>query len=145
MRCPHCQQHNPIGNQYCGNCGATLDANPLILRRNQNYSIAGYDVTPGQLRQIGVSLAVSVLALLAEAGLIYLRRRVQHLQLIPNEQSVYARARKKSEQTEIISVGQKSEPGEIVTVYRERVVEIRRWGRPVQRIIDRVALRREPK
>ena len=61
------------------NCGAPLIDSPIIVPHDQNISVTGHTVTSRQLKQMGVSVAVSVLALLAEVSLIYLQRRLDPL------------------------------------------------------------------
>lgn len=142
--CSNCQQSNSPRSHYCSHCGAALNDSPLILSHNNNVSLAGYDVSQRQLKQIGASVAVSVLALLAEVSLIYMRRRLDRMRM----SSVAIPSAKKSslrnKRGDIVVTETREQQGEVVTVVRERVVEIRRWGRPMQRVIDRMAWRREP-
>ncbi len=143
--CPICQQPNAASNYYCSNCGTALNDSSIVVSHNQNISVAGYDVTPRQLKQIGASVAVSVLALLAEMSLIYLRRRLDRMRLTPMSRTPSKKSSLRNKSGEIMTTETREDAGEVVTVVRERVVEIRRWGRPMQRVIERAAWRREPK
>lgn len=143
--CQNCQQSVSSSSYYCSNCGAPLIDSPIIVPHDQNISVTGHTVTSRQLKQMGVSVAVSVLALLAEVSLIYLQRRLDRyrqtaVSIIPAKRNSL-----RTKQDEIVTSETREVHGEVVTVARERVVEIRRWGRPMQRVIDRMVWRREPK
>lgn len=142
ITCPHCQAQNAAHSSYCSACGALLERNPIILRREDGITVAGYNLPARQLKQIGASLAVSAAALLAEAGLLWLRRRVQTMRTdpLPTPRSTAVAQPTKSV---VILPTPEEESRQVVTVFSERVVEIHRWGRPIQRIVERMAWRRE--
>jgi hypothetical protein len=143
ITCPHCQAQNGANSSYCSACGALLERSPIILRREDGLTVAGYNLPARQLKQIGASLAVSAAALLAEAGLLWLRRRVQTMRAepLPTPRPKAVAQPKKS--IVIMPTPEDEAPKEVITVFSERVVEVHRWGRPIQRIVERMAWRRE--
>lgn len=75
--CPHCEQANPLDNRYCGQCGALLEKGALAPYRESPLTIgAGRFLPAPSLRQVGQAVAVSLVALAAEAGLSWLRSRL---------------------------------------------------------------------
>jgi hypothetical protein len=107
--------------------------------RQQNSLVAsGRQLPARQLKRLGVSVAVSIVALLAEVSIIYLRRRVNRMQgpALPFR-------RRRALPAPIEAQPEKKVSKRIVTVFSERVVEERRWGRPVRRIANRLAWRSE--
>lgn len=133
--CPHCQARNPADNRFCGACGGRLAHRSLVLSPDNSITIAGREVPAQQLKRIGASVAVSVAALLAEAAVIWLRHRVQGMEAPKT-------AAPRSESTALVPT-ESEELTPVISVYSERVTEIHRWGRPVKRIIERMAWRRD--
>lgn len=73
--CPSCAAQNPLENRYCGRCGSRLDQ-PLVAPRTAELTIGRSPLLPGPtLRQVGRAAAASLVAVAAEAGLAWLRRR----------------------------------------------------------------------
>jgi hypothetical protein len=89
---------------------------------------------------LGASLAIGAIALIAEFGILYLRRRVQRIEgpLRP-----LFRPRPLPVATEVQVEENKVSGTRTVTMFSERVIEERRWGKPVRRIVDRLAWRSE--
>lgn len=86
--CPRCGQANPSQNRYCGSCGARIaegtaaEASPegksgLVpdLRIPHALARTGESKALATLSKIGKPLAVAALALVAEAGAVWLSRR----------------------------------------------------------------------
>jgi hypothetical protein len=74
--CPGCRHGNPPENRYCGSCGTVLaDSRQLVPRRGHSPA-ATVRALPAKLGPSGKALAVGLAALAAEAGLLWLRRRV---------------------------------------------------------------------
>lgn len=142
LNCPNCYASNASDQAYCSNCGEPLTQSSLFVRRSNGLTIGSRDLPARQLKQIGASVAVGMAALLAEAALIWLRRRVQKM-----ESASLPAAGKRGKGGEETAVFIPNRPAadrtHTVTVVSERVVEIHRWGRPVKRIIERMAWRRE--
>lgn len=137
--CHYCQHDNAAGDRYCGQCGAALEPGAVVVGRQSRLLNSRPELPAVQLRRIGISLAVTVAALAAEAGMIYLRRRVQRMRAA---ESLEAPERSKS-----MALRPLPETAQLksqkLTVINERVIEERRFGRPIRRIIERVAWQRE--
>jgi hypothetical protein len=107
-------------NHYCGQCGATLHA---LVPQGKN-ELVTYGRSPTQLKQIGQTVAVSLLALAAEAGLAYLRRRLGS----ENIKVSHAKAN--------LPASQASSPPTAVGL---RVTEVHQNGRLIQRTVEKIA------
>jgi hypothetical protein len=138
--CQECNFHNKPGKKHCESCNASLDRNSVIVQPVNEVVVANRQLPSKQLKNLGTSLVVSAVALLVEVGIIYLRRRVRQGNLPP----LFS---KKKTNAEVTAVEQPIKPAmsgrRVVSVYSERVVEERRWGRPVRRIVNRMAWRSE--
>ena len=76
--CPKCRCGNPPENRFCGACGASLTTGGELTRRTQHsLTVANRVLLPAQLKPVGKALAVGLATLAAQAGLAYLRRRVE--------------------------------------------------------------------
>lgn len=78
--CPQCQAGNSLENRFCGQCGAPLDRTDRALpgaEQQRGLVISG--PLPAHLKQVGQAMLVSLAALAAEAGMAWLRRRVETL------------------------------------------------------------------
>ena len=138
--CAICRHDNPPGNTHCQRCGSTLSPHSVVVSPDKSVVLSKPQYPARQLRRLGASVAVGAVALLAEAGFIYLRRRVQKSQgpLLP-----LRRRRSLPASVEVRTEEKKTSGKRVVTVFSERVIEERRWGRPVRRIVDRLAWRSE--
>jgi hypothetical protein len=138
--CPICRQENPTANSYCGNCGADLNESALIVKQPTPIQIGDKQLAKPPVKVLAVTLAVGAATLLAEAGLSYIQRRVSEVE----RPSLSLRGRKKAAaETSIIVPRTKQAPDRVITVVSERVIEEKRWGRPVRRIVERMAWRGE--
>ena len=139
IKCPNCNYFNNSGLKICENCGIFLQSRAVIIQQDQS-TFARFQVPSRFVKPIGTSLIVSTVALLAEVSFIYLRRRLKNLDipvLVPKRRSrVPTAIETRTEKS--TTTGKR-----VVSVYSERVVEERRWGRPVRRIINRMAWRSE--
>jgi hypothetical protein len=140
QRCTDCGHDNPPGNSHCQNCGAALSPQPVVVPRDRSVILSKPQYPARQLKRLGASVAVGAVALLAEVGIVYLRRRLQRSQ----GPLLLKRRRRKLPAPVVVRSEEKKGSGKrVVTVFSERVVEERRWGRPVRRIVDRLAWRSE--
>jgi hypothetical protein len=129
-----------MANSFCGNCGADLNENALIVKRPSPIQIGEKHLARQQVKALALTLAVGAATLLAEAGLSYLQRRVSEVE----RPSLSLRSRKKAAaEKSLIIAPAKRPPDRVITVVSERVIEEKRWGRPVRRIVERIAWRGE--
>lgn len=147
--CPQCQRGNPLDNRFCGQCGAPLER--PALESSQSMSLATTDTMPLRLQQVGRAVVVSVAALAAEAGLLWLRRRVEHLR----QQHAQPAATLSSP----LSRGTAEQPvathhsaptaevqhvrGRPTTIFRQRVIEVWEHGVLTRQTVDKSVWRRE--
>jgi hypothetical protein len=83
ISCSVCRHENPPENRYCGSCGTELaDSGQLVPRRDHSPA-ATVRALPAKLGPSGKALAVGLAALAAEAGLLWLRRRVERADPTP--------------------------------------------------------------
>ena len=137
--CPHCGHHNSSKNQRCSVCGDLLRPSQIIINnRERGITLAGHTIPATQIKRVGASLALSLTALLAEATISWLRRRVEVMQQSPH---ILPAQPKQDQQVMVIRppVQETSVPERTVTVVSERIIETHRWGRPVQRVVQRFA------
>lgn len=137
--CSNCNSENPPGYTLCTRCGADLQRPPIIIQEPSSLTIGSPRLPSRELKAIGVSVAVSVLALLAEAGVIWLRRRVRHMEMQPYQKD--RKTRLPAVMEEQAAPPRKNK--RVTTVLSERVIEEKRWGRAPRRIIERFAWRHE--
>jgi hypothetical protein len=82
--CPICRYDNPLENRFCGRCGASLTSSkPLAPRQEEHSPATVVRALPAKLGPTGKALAVGLAALAAEAGLLWLRRRVERTDHTP--------------------------------------------------------------
>lgn len=75
--CPACAAPNALENRFCGRCGSRLEQ-PLVASRRQELTIGRSTLLPAPtLRQVGRAAVASLVAIAAEAGLAWLRRRAE--------------------------------------------------------------------
>ena len=75
--CLQCEHENPLGNRFCGRCGVSLTSSRQIVPRHEKTPAAVVRSLPARLGPTGKVLAVGLATLAAEAGLLWLRRRVE--------------------------------------------------------------------
>jgi hypothetical protein len=116
-----------------------LKQSALIINQPAPIQLGDRPLATPQVKALAVTAAIGLTTLLAEAGLVYLQRRVSRMQ----RPSLSLRRRKKPavEPTAIVPAGRRN--GRVITVVGERVVEERRWGRPMRRVVERFAWRGE--
>lgn len=136
--CPNCRHSNAAHVNYCESCGISLGDPPVVMRREDSLVVSSRPLPARQLKRLGVSIAVSLVALAAEVGFIYLRRRVNRMQT-----PLLSFGRRRALPAPIEDEPEKMAGKRVVTVFSERVVEERRWGRPARRIVNRLAWRSE--
>jgi hypothetical protein len=81
--CPACSRDNPLENRFCGLCGGSLTSSGQVVPRREDSPVAAVRALPAQLGPTGKVLAVGLATLAAEAGLLWLRRRVERTDRTP--------------------------------------------------------------
>jgi len=133
--CPRCQFGNPLENQHCGQCGAVLVRHLPAPRDSQALSVAGHQL-PVSLRQVGTGLAIGLAAIAAEAGMAWLRGRVERVgaaAVPPKTTQLAVRPQ---------ATGEPSVVGEITTIVSQRVLEVWENGELTRKVIERAAWRK---
>jgi hypothetical protein len=74
--CPRCRRENPLGNRFCGSCGAPLTSGEQLATRREYRPVPAGRAWPAKLGPAGKALAVGVAALAADAGLSWLRHKI---------------------------------------------------------------------
>lgn len=140
--CPNCRSGNSPANRFCGQCGARLKTNALVAQSENSITIGNTELPMQQVKQVGISLAVGLATLLADAALNWLRGRVENGGLNGRSSHTPAPPAVQQPATQLVPV--EPEPRkETITIIQERIVEVHRWGRPMQRFVERMAWKKE--
>ena len=75
--CPLCECENPSDNRFCGHCGTSLASTNQLVSRRDHSPAAAVRYLPSKLGPTGKAVAVALTTLAAEAGLLWLRRRLE--------------------------------------------------------------------
>jgi hypothetical protein len=135
MTCPTCRHNNPTGSNYCANCGAELQPAAMIINNPSPIEIGARPLATPQLKALAVTVGLGLATLLAEASLSFLQRRVASM----DKPSFSLRERRSKVPKAPAIVAAQKKPGRTITVVSERVIEEKRWGRPMRRIVERFA------
>ncbi len=128
--CPACQHGNPMENRYCGACGASLEQLALAPRRQDALVIAGQIIPLAQVKQVSKAVAVGLAAVMAEAGIAWLKRR--------SEASGAASSALTTARTIPTTPVPLDTPiADVVTIVSQRVVEIWDQGNLSRQIVER--------
>lgn len=121
--CPYCQYANELGNQYCGQCGQSLTNYIPAGNRRSFMTVGNGNMLPTpSIKQLGQAVAVSMIALVAEAGLILIRRRLNSIK----------NATPKNDQVALVPEKQKQPR----TITSQRIVQIWRNGKETGRFTE---------
>ena len=132
--CPACQHGNPLNDHYCGKCGAPLERQ-LPARRDAAPMVLAGRQLPVTWQQFGKTMALSVAALAAEAGIAWLRRRIE----TGPSPATTALARPADARP---AEAAKNPVSSVVTIVSQRVIEIIEGGDGKRTITDRHIWRR---
>jgi hypothetical protein len=136
--CPSCQHGNPLDDRFCGKCGAPLERQLPMRRPDARLTIAGRDL-PVTWKQFSRTVALSVAALAAEAGLAWLRRRIDSGPAAAPSAPIRATATPRPAVAETTALA--GPVRNVVTIVSQRVVEI--WdGDGTRRVVERSFWRR---
>jgi hypothetical protein len=75
--CPRCEYENPADNRFCGRCGTSLTSTKQLVTRRDESPATAVRSLPSKFGPTGKTLAVGLAALAAEAGVLWLRRRIE--------------------------------------------------------------------
>src|SRR5919202_2514896 len=74
--CPRCQYENPPENRFCGSCGVRLTGGEQLATRREHHPVTAGSPWPIKIGPAGKALAVGVAALVAEASLSWVWRKI---------------------------------------------------------------------
>ncbi len=155
--CPECQHGNPLDNRFCGHCGTSLERNHLVAASEHEPTdmLVKPDTTEdvtAHLKHVGKAVAVGLATLAAEAGLAWLRRKVEHIgQPTPTVShqapAVYQQPvvhhTSQPAPTSVVPAHHQPHPTGIVTVLSQRIVETWEHGVLTRQTVERNVWRRE--
>jgi hypothetical protein len=133
--CPQCQHGNPLDNRFCGACGTSLDRNELMVRPEARLTIGNLQLPATQVRQVGRAVALGVAAIAAEAGMAWLKRRLDQPAPATTPQPL-ARTTQPTPQPSSVAK-------EVVTIVSQKVVEIWEQGDLKRQVIEKHIWRKE--
>lgn len=146
--CPQCHYGNPLEHRFCGRCGISLERNQLASSQETGLNLANLNV-PDSLKQVGQAMAVSLVTLAAEAGMAWLRRRINQIGM-PQQPAAYQATPITIQQmptpahtTSSIVPMVAAPPASEVTVHRHRVVQIWEHGVLTHQCVERTTWSRE--
>lgn len=129
--CSRCQHGNPLDNQFCGRCG-----NALVRLLPSQATQSTHALVPNQLpitmRQVGQGLAIGLATLAAEAGMAWLRSRIDRVGTTPTTPAPTTTA-----------LVQPIQAPDTTTVVSQRVLEVWEHGELIRRVVERSAWRRQ--
>jgi phage tail protein X len=128
--CPSCSEGNLLDARFCARCGAPLERQMLARRSDAPLVIAGKTL-PVTWKQLGRTVAISAAALAAEAGLAWLRGRIEAGSAPTRAISPAKRA-----------ITPPSDDASIVTIISQRIVEIWDSGDGRRKIVEHSFWRR---
>lgn len=123
--CPACKYGNAVDSQYCNKCGAALERLVRVPPEPSTALAKRGAALPVRWQQIGKTVAIGAVALAAEAGLAWLKKRIENPPSAPlarNEPHIPAKKHTNQRTTTVIS---------------QRVIEITQEGDGSSRVEDR--------
>lgn len=116
--CPACQHGNPLNDRYCGKCGVPLERQLPARRDAAPMVVAGHQL-PVTWQQLGRTVALSVAALAAEAGMSWLRRKIE-----AGPAALPTSLARRSSAAPPADTSTKSPVGSVITIVSQRVIEV---------------------
>jgi hypothetical protein len=131
--CPACQHGNPLDNRFCGSCGHALEQQLPAVRQQAALALRGVAL-PVPWKQVSKTVAIGLATLAAEAGLAWLRRKVEG----------GAPAAVAAPPTRALVPTRSGQPAsDAVTVVSQRVLEVWEQGDLTRRVVERTFWRKE--
>jgi hypothetical protein len=128
QRCSECHATNRADNRYCSTCGAYLKRELVVQPRRSVVVSNERRLMVPTAKQAGQAVAVSVAAFALEAGLSWLKRRLESAESRPKPTAVVPRKAAEPQPPA------PQQPG--ITILRQRVVQIWRNGELQQQIVE---------
>jgi len=126
--CPACRHANPVENHFCGACGEPFEPQALARRPESAIVIAGQQLPVAQLKEVGKAVAVGLVAVAAEAGLAWLRRKAGQ----PGATTALA------PRAEPAALAPRPDSiANVVTIVSQRVVEVWEEGSLTRQVIEK--------
>jgi hypothetical protein len=119
--CPACQHGNPLDDRFCGKCGAPLERQLPARRTDAPLTVAGRQL-PVTWQQFGKTVALSVAAVAAEAGLAWLRKRIESG--AASAPAPLVRTAPAARQVADAAAPKSGPVSSVVTIVSQRVIEI---------------------
>ncbi|MCS6840918.1 MAG: zinc ribbon domain-containing protein [Roseiflexus sp.] len=134
--CLQCGHGNPLDHHFCGKCGSALERLLPAPLSQQPLARLGASI-PARWRDIGRAVAISAVALAAEAGIAWLARRIEQRNLPVTPLSAPMRTVKPAAQPLATRTATN-----VVTIISERVIEFIDEGNGMRRMSERAFWRR---
>ncbi|MCU0491023.1 MAG: zinc ribbon domain-containing protein [Chloroflexaceae bacterium] len=109
-------------------------------RQETSITIAGREIPMQQIKQVGQTVALSLAALAAEAGMAWLRRRVTQINM---PQPVAQQQIVPTQNQPSRSIVPSSTANSVVTIISQRVVEVWEQGNLTKQTVERHVWKRE--
>lgn len=148
--CSACGYGNLLEHKFCGRCGTPIEQR--LLGRPEETTDMNLTLLPKamptELKQVGKAVALSLAALAAEAGVAWLRRRVERLNEPMPQQLSYGAHRAPQRTMQVVPAREQivdtvpSVPS--VTVVSQRVTQMWEQGTLTQQTVERTVWTREP-
>ncbi len=135
--CSQCGHGNPLDHHFCGKCGAALERLLPAPLSSQPLMRLGSAI-PARWRDVGRAVAISAVALAAEAGIAWLARRIEQRNMPVTLPSASLPAVKSAAQPPATRAAANS----VVTIISERVIEFIDDGNGTRRVSERSFWRR---
>ena len=137
--CTQCQHCNAIEVTVCGRCGAALAQPHALPDTASTHALApAVPQLPAEIRKIGATLAVGLAALAAEAGMAWLRRRVERIGTsapTPSQALLHTAPTQATHPQTLLPPGAE-------TIMRQQVIEIWEEGSLKRQIVERAIWQR---
>lgn len=135
--CSQCGHGNPLDHHYCGKCGAALERLLPAPLSSQSLMRLGAAI-PARWRDVGRAVAISALALAAEAGVAWLARRIEQRSAPARIPSPSLHDVKPAAQLPAT----RASTSNVVTIISERVIEFIDDSNGTRRVSERAFWRR---
>ncbi|NJP06666.1 MAG: zinc ribbon domain-containing protein [Chloroflexaceae bacterium] len=138
--CRQCHYGNPLEHRFCGRCGASLDRHQLTSEETS--LVPSGSAFPIPLRRVGRTIMVSLLTLAAEAGMVWLRRKIDHMRVAPANPRHHGQHITTMPATAPTVLLGPSESAD-VTITKHRVIQVWDHGQLTRELIEQTTWRKE--